>query len=41
MLLALWDGEPSRGRGGTAEIVGVARQLGRTVIHIPVVRAEQ
>lgn len=38
VLLALWDGAPSRGRGGTAEIVGAARERGRTVIHIPVVR---
>ena len=24
-LLALWDGEPARGRGGTAEVVAEAR----------------
>lgn len=39
VLLALWDGGPSRGRGGTAEMVQAARDRGRTVIHIPVVRA--
>jgi RNase H-fold protein (predicted Holliday junction resolvase) len=39
VLLALWDGGPSRGRGGTAETVRAARDRGRTVIHIPVVRA--
>jgi hypothetical protein len=39
VLLALWDGGPSRGRGGTAEIVRVARDRGRAVIHVPVVRA--
>jgi hypothetical protein len=39
VLLALWDGEPSRGQGGTADIVRVAREEGRTVIHIPVIRA--
>ncbi len=27
-LIAIWDGEPSRGRGGTAEIVEYARQQG-------------
>ncbi|MBO1335098.1 hypothetical protein [Streptomyces sp. VRA16 Mangrove soil] len=26
-LLAVWDGEPARGRGGTAEIVAYAHQL--------------
>ena len=39
VLLALWDGQPSRGRGGTAEIVEVAREHERLVIHIPVTRA--
>jgi hypothetical protein len=38
VLLALWDGEPSRGRGGTAQIVEAARDRGRVVIHIPVER---
>ena len=27
-LIALWDGEPSRGRGGTAEIIGSAQEKG-------------
>jgi hypothetical protein len=39
VLLALWDGQPSRGRGGTAEIVEVARERERHVIHVPVTRA--
>lgn len=34
LLLAVWNGEPSRGRGGTAEIVGYAREMGRPVIII-------
>lgn len=34
VLLAVWDGEPSRGRGGTAEIVAYARETGRPVIII-------
>jgi len=34
VLLAVWDGEPSRGRGGTAEIVGYARELKRPIIII-------
>jgi len=28
VLIALWDGEPASGRGGTAEIVSYARQQG-------------
>jgi hypothetical protein len=35
VLLALWDGQPSRGRGGTAEIVAEARRRGRPVVVIP------
>ncbi|MBL9209297.1 MAG: hypothetical protein JNL92_02460 [Opitutaceae bacterium] len=34
LLLAVWDGEPSRGRGGTAEIVAYARELGRPIIIV-------
>jgi hypothetical protein len=30
-LLAIWDGQPAGGLGGTADVVGYARQLGRTV----------
>ena len=32
VLLGVWDGEPSRGRGGTADIVAYARELGRPLI---------
>jgi hypothetical protein len=28
VLLAVWDGEPSRGLGGTADVVAYARQRG-------------
>ena len=31
VLVAVWDGAPSRGRGGTAEIVAYARERGRKV----------
>lgn len=31
ILLALWDGEPSRGLGGTADAVAYARSIGRAV----------
>ncbi len=34
VFLALWDGEPARGRGGTAEVVAYARELGRPLIVI-------
>jgi hypothetical protein len=34
VLMAVWDGEPARGRGGTAEIVAYAREMGRPVIII-------
>jgi conflict system pore-forming effector with SLATT domain len=34
VLIALWDGEPARGRGGTAEVVTYARELGRPLIII-------
>lgn len=34
LLLAVWNGEPSRGRGGTAEIVAYAREMSRPVIII-------
>jgi hypothetical protein len=30
-LIAVWDGKPSRGLGGTADAVTHARKLGRTV----------
>lgn len=40
VLVALWDGEPSRGRGGTAEIVAEARRRGRRVVVVPVERPE-
>ena len=34
LLLAVWDGEPARGRGGTAEIVAYAREIGRPILII-------
>jgi hypothetical protein len=34
LLLALWDGEPSHGMGGTADMVHFAREQGRPVIWI-------
>jgi hypothetical protein len=34
VLLAVWDGEPARGKGGTADVVAYARSLGRPVVLI-------
>ncbi len=39
LLLAVWDGRPAAGRGGTAEIVEYARTLGVEVRVIPAQRA--
>jgi hypothetical protein len=39
VLVALWDGKPSRGRGGTAEIVAAARAAGRPVEVVDVHRS--
>ena len=36
ILIALWDGKPPRGRGGTAEVVQAALSAGHPVIHVPV-----
>jgi hypothetical protein len=34
VLLAVWDGEQARGKGGTADVVDYARSLGKPVIVI-------
>ena len=34
VLIALWDGEPARGQGGTAGTVGRARQCGLPLLWI-------
>jgi hypothetical protein len=33
LLVAIWDGQPARGLGGTGDVVAYARQLGKD-IHI-------
>ncbi|HEX3090921.1 MAG TPA: hypothetical protein VHQ23_19865 [Ilumatobacteraceae bacterium] len=38
VLIAIWDGSPSCGRGGTAEIVDHARRVGRRVELVGVTR---
>lgn len=35
MLLAVWDGLPPRGRGGTGEVVQLAITRGTPVLHVP------
>jgi hypothetical protein len=40
VLLAVWDGEPARGKGGTAEVIAYARALGKPLLLIdPTTRA--
>jgi hypothetical protein len=34
VLLALWDGQPARGKGGTADVVEYARALGKPLVVI-------
>ena len=34
VLLVLWDGEPARGKGGTADVVDYAKAVGKPVIII-------
>lgn len=36
LLLAVWDGLPPRGRGGTGEVVELAVVNGTPVVHVPV-----
>ncbi|MFL6775880.1 MAG: hypothetical protein ACJ8FN_05735 [Sphingomicrobium sp.] len=35
VLIAIWDGLPPRGRGGTAEVVQLALTRGTAIIHVP------
>ena len=34
VMIAVWDGLPSQGRGGTAEIVECASKLGKPICHV-------
>ena len=34
VLIAIWDGKPSRGVGGTADVVRYAEQSGKRIVHI-------
>jgi hypothetical protein len=35
LLIAVWDGLPPRGRGGTAEVVQLALTRGTAIVHVP------
>ena len=35
VLIAIWDGLPPRGRGGTGEVVQLALMRGTAIIHVP------
>ena len=35
VLIAVWDGKPPRGRGGTGEVVQLALVRGTAIIHVP------
>jgi len=35
VLIAVWDGKPPRGRGGTGEVVQLALTRGRAIAHVP------
>ena len=38
VLIAVWDGKPPRGRGGTGEVVQLALTRGTAIIHVPLER---
>jgi hypothetical protein len=38
LMVAIWNGEPARGKGGTAEVVHYARRSGVALIHLDPVR---
>ena len=40
LLLAIWDGLPPRGRGGTGEVVELAVVNGTPVVHVPISNGE-
>ena len=40
ILVAIWDGKGSGGRGGTGDVVASALSMGKPVIHIPLGPAE-
>jgi hypothetical protein len=41
VLIAVWDGKPPRGRGGTGEVVQLALTRGTSIIHVPLEAAKE
>ncbi|MGE5561827.1 MAG: hypothetical protein ACM3ZV_00780 [Bacillota bacterium] len=41
VLIAVWDGKPPRGRGGTAEVVQQALTRGTAIVHLPLDAADE
>jgi hypothetical protein len=37
LMIAIWDGLPPRGRGGTGEVVQLALTKGTAIVHVPLV----
>jgi hypothetical protein len=35
VLIALWDGKPASGAGGTAQVIDMARRVGRPIFWLP------
>ena len=40
VLIAVWDGQPARGKGGTADVVDYAKSLGKPLVVIDAVTLE-
>ncbi len=34
VVFAVWDGKPSKGLGGTADVVSYAKKLGKQIVHL-------
>jgi len=41
LLIAVWDGLPPRGRGGTGEVVRLAHDRATPTVHVPVAPSEE
>ena len=41
VLIAVWDGKPPRGRGGTGEVVQLALTRGTAIVHVPIKPRDQ
>jgi hypothetical protein len=41
VLIAIWDGLPPRGRGGTGEVVQLALTRGTAIVHVPLATEDE